>query len=120
MPQDIDIQDLLIWAFRNQSVETRSNPGGDALTVYWTVLALPPPHAAMIQRFAREGRRPDWHAGRNRCVSLEGVRRSRRIYTEWVRTLMVLQRVLAGTLENYRVTGPDLEEQPWVAERLRA
>jgi hypothetical protein len=120
MPQNIDIQELLIWAFRAQSVETRTTADPDALVVYWAVLALPAPHATMIRRFAREGRRPDWHAGKNVCISLDGVRRSRRIYTEWVRALMVLQRALNGSLQRFRVIGPNLAEQPWMAERMRA
>jgi len=120
MPQNIDIQDLLIWAFRAQSVETRANADPAAQAVYSAVMALPMPHATMIRRFAREGRRPDWHAGSDRCISLDGVRRSRRIYTEWVRALVVLQRALNGGLERYRVFGPNLEEQPWMAERMRA
>lgn len=120
MLQNIDIQDLLIWAFRAQSVETRANADPEAFAVYSAVLALPVPHATMIRRFAREGLRPDWRAGRNRCISLDGVRRSRRIYTEWVRALVVLQRSLNGSLERFRVMGPNLEEQPWMAERMRA
>lgn len=120
MQHRIDIQDLLIWAFRSQSVESRSQADIDALTVYWAVLALPTPHATLIRRFAREARRPDWHAGRGRCVSLDAVRRSRRIYTEWVRALVVLQRTLDGSLTSYRVVGPSLDEQPWVGERMRA
>jgi hypothetical protein len=120
MPQRIDIQDLLIWAFRHQSVETTAGADPDALTVYWAVLALPVPHATVIRRFAREARRPDWHAAHSRCVSLDGVRRSRRLYTEWVRALMVLQRTLEGALGRFTVTGPNLDDEPWLRERLRA
>lgn len=120
MPQRIDIQDLLIWAFRAESVESRPQADVDALTVYWAVLALPTPHATMIRRFAREARRPDWHAGHGRCISLDAVRRSRRVYTEWVRALVVLQHTLDDVLPDYQVIGPNLEEQPWVGERLRA
>ena len=115
MPQRIDIQDLLIWAFRTEAVESRSAADIDALTVYWAVLALPAPHVTIIRRFAREARRPDWHAGRGRTVSLDAVRRSRRIYTEWVRALVVLQRAIDGALTNYRVVGPGLDEQPWLS-----
>lgn len=118
MMQRIDIQDLLIWAFRTESVESRPQADVDALTVYWAVLALPAPHARMICRFAREARRPDWHAGSSRCVSLEAVRRSRRIYTEWVRALRVLQRTLDGALVRYTVVPPSLDDQPWIRERL--
>lgn len=120
MAQPIHIQDLLIWAFRTQSVESRPDADIDALTVYWAVSALPTPHATMIRRFACEARRPDWHAGRGRCVSLDAVRRSRRIYTEWVRALVVLQRTLDDVLPDYQVIGPNLDEQPWLGERLRA
>lgn len=120
MPQRIDIQNLLIWAFRQQSVETAAIADPDALTVYWAVLALPVPHATVVRRFAREARRPDWHAAQTRMVSLDGVRRSRRLYTEWVRALVVLQRTLEGSLGRYTVTGPNLDDQPWLRERLRA
>lgn len=120
MAQRIDIQDLLIWAFRQQSVETATGAEPDALIVYWAVLALPIPHATMIRRFAREARRPDWRAAHTRCVSLDGVRRSRRLYTEWVRALVVLQRTLDGALGRFAVTGPNLDEQPWLRDRLRA
>lgn len=120
MRQRIDIQDLLIWAFRAQQVEFAATADPDALTVYWAVLALPAPHATVIRRFAREARRPDWHAAHTRTVLLDGVRRSRRLYTEWVRALVVLQRTLDGSLTTFTVIGPNLDEQPWVRERLRA
>ncbi len=119
MPRRIDIQDLLIWAFRTQQVENRPTAEADAQATYWAVLALPLPHATVIRRFAREGRRPDWHAPRTRCVSLEAVRRSRRLYVEWVRALVVLQRTLEGSLSQYSVTGPGLDEQPWLQSPWR-
>lgn len=119
MPRRIDIQELLVWAFRFQKVESEAGADADALTVYWAVLALPFPHATVIRRFAREARQPDWHASRARCVSLDGVRRSRRLYTEWVRAMVVLQRTLDGTLSRFAVTGPNLEEQPWLRQRER-
>ena len=121
MPQRIDIQALLIWAFRLEKVETRLNADPDALTVYWAVLALPVPHATVISRFAREAKRPDWRIEvGERFVSLDRVRRSRRLYTEWVRALVVLQRTLTGALIRFSVSGPDLDEQPWRQDRLRA
>lgn len=120
MPQRIDIQELLVWAFRAQRVESSAGADADALAIYWAVLALPTPHATVIRRFAREARRPDWHAANTRTVSLDGVRRSRRLYTEWVRAMMVLQRTLEGTLCRFSVIGPDLDDQPWLRERLRA
>ena len=121
MPQRIDIQDLLIWAFRVEQVESRRHVDPDALTVYWAVLALPVPHATVISRFAREAKCPDWRTEvSQRCVSLDRVRRCRRLYTEWVRALVVLQQTLSGALTGFTVLGPDLDEQPWVQERLRA
>lgn len=121
MPQRIDIQDLLIWAFRTEKVETRQHADPDALTTYWAVLALPVPHATVISRFAREGKRPDWRADVGESfVSLDRVRRTRRLYTEWVRALVVLQQTLGGSLSRFVVTGPNLEEQPWLRQRLRA
>ena len=120
MLQRIDIQDLLIWAFRTEAVESRPQAHPDARTVYWAVMALPSPHVTMIRRFATEARRPDWHSTGGRCVSLDAVRRSRRIYTEWVRALVVLQRTIDGALTSYRVIGPSLDEQPWIGQRARA
>jgi hypothetical protein len=121
MPQRIDIQNLLIWAFRTEKVETRLHADPDAMTVYWAVLALPGPHATVISRFAREAKCPDWRTEiSGNCISLERVRRARRLYTEWVRALVVLQGTLVGVLHRYAVVGPNLDEQPWVRERLRA
>ena len=116
----IDIQDLLVWAFRDEDVEASPTADPDAVTVYWAVLALPLPHAKAIRRFARSGTAPDWHPARGRTVSLEATRRSRRLYSEWVRAMVVLQRTLDGTLSRYRVSGPRLDEEPWMRYRERA
>ena len=120
MPQRIDIQNLLIWAFRAEAVEARPTAHEDAFTVYWAVLALPVPHATVIRRFAREGRRSDCRQAHYGLVLGDAVRRSRRLDTEWVRALVVLQRTLEGTLSRYAVTGPGLDDQPWLRERERA
>lgn len=111
--QTIDIADLLIWAFREQQVESAPDPHADATTVYWAVMALPDPHARIVSHFARVGEVPDWHAGPDRVVRLETVRKARLVYAEWVRALVVLQRTLDGALIRYRVSGPRLEETPW-------
>lgn len=55
MTTRIDIEHLLDWAFRRESVETRRNPHGDALTVYWAVEALPEPYCSLVKRQARAG-----------------------------------------------------------------
>ena len=115
--QSIDIEDLLIWAFRDQAVEGAENPHPDATTVYWAVMALPAAHTRIVSRFARMGIGPDWQAGPEAVVSLEAVRKGRTLYAEWVRAMVVLQRTLDGTLGRYRVSGPRLEETPWRARR---
>lgn len=116
----VDIQNLLVWAFREERVEKAQHPDPDAVTVYWAVLALPVPHAKAISHFARSGTAPDWHGGHGRTVSLDSVRRARRLYAEWVRAMVVLQRTLDGTLSGFRVSGPKIEQEPWVRQRERA
>lgn len=111
--QSIDIEDLLIWAFRDQQVEGAEHPHPDASTVYWAVMALPAAHTSIICHFARLGIGPDWQAGPGPVVRLEAVRKARLVYAEWVRAMVVLQRTLDGTLTRYRVSGPRLEETPW-------
>lgn len=118
--QSIDIEDLLIWAFRDELVERTDHPHPDATTVYWAVMALPAAHLRAIIHFAKMGVGPEWHAGANHVVSLEAVRKSRTLYTEWVRAMVVLQRTLDGALSNYRVSGPRLEETPWRGLGARA
>lgn len=118
--QSIDIEDLLIWAYREQQVEDVENPHPDAATVYWAVKALPDLHGRIVSHYARMGMGPDWHAGPAPVVSLAGVRKARAIYAEWVRAMTVLQRTLDGTLSRYRVSGPRLEEAPWLELRVRA
>jgi hypothetical protein len=113
----IDIEDLLIWAFRDQEVEAAEHPHPDATTVYWAVMALPAAHTRIISRFARMGMGPDWQAGPAQVVVLAEVRKARTVYAEWVRAMVVLQRTLDGTLTRYRVSGPRLEETPWRARR---
>jgi hypothetical protein len=112
----IDIEDLLVWAFRDEDVEDADDPDPDAVTVYWAVMALPMPHARAITRFARLGASPDWHPT-GHTVSLDGVRRARTLHAEWVRAMVVLQHTLDGTLSRYRVNGPRREEEPWIRHR---
>lgn len=111
--QSIDIEDLLIWAFRDQDVEAGDAPHPDATTIYWAVMALPAAHTRIVSRFARLGMGPDWQAGPGPVVQLETVRMGRVVYAEWVRAMVVLQRTLDGRLTRYRVSGPRLEETPW-------
>ncbi len=120
MTPSMDIEDVLTWAFRDQNVEHSAEADPDAVRVYWAVLALPPAHAGIIRHFARLAERPDWHTRPARMVVLSHVRRSRRLYTEWVRAMMVLQRTLDRTLSSVAVTGPALAAEPWLLERKRA
>ena len=115
--QSIDIQDLLIWTFRDQAVEAAEHPHPDATTVYWAVMALPDAHARIVRRFARQGMGPDWQVSPSPVVQLDTVRRARTVYAEWVRAMVVLQRTLDGSLTRFRVSGPRLEEMPWRAKR---
>ena len=118
--QSIDIEDLLVWAFRDQAVESRTNPHPDARTVYWTVLALPAAHLRVIIRYAKLGSGPEWRAGADRVVSIAAARKSRTLYTEWVRAMVVLQQSLDGTLPGYRVSGPRVDHAPWRSLGARA
>lgn len=49
---------MLVWAFREQQVESGANPHTDALTLYHNVMALPVQEAATIVNYARDGQVP--------------------------------------------------------------
>jgi len=49
---------MLVWAFRDQRVESAINPPADALTLYCNVIALPVAEAATIMLHARTGNVP--------------------------------------------------------------
>lgn len=49
---------MLVWAFRDQRVESATNPHIDALTLYCNVMALPVAEAATIVVHARSGNVP--------------------------------------------------------------
>jgi hypothetical protein len=120
MATTIDIEDLLVWAFRDQAVESAVYAAEDAVTIYWAVLALPGEHCEIVRRAACEGAPPQWHARPGPVTVLNEVRRARAQYREWVRALTVLQRTLNGTLRDFRIVGPAAPEQPWLAERMSA
>lgn len=120
MATTIDIEELLVWAFRDQSVETSVCAAEDAVTVYWAVLALPAQHCDMVRRCARNSMAPPWHAPPGPVTVLDEVRQARSRYRQWVRALAVLQRALDGTLRDFHIVGPSVPEQPWLAERLSA
>lgn len=114
----IDIQDLLVWAFRTQRVEFNPHADIDALTTYWAVIGLPEAHAGLIKRHARSGTEPNWQIAGGPLVSLSQVRMARLVYTEWVRSMTMLRETLGDQLRYFEVQGPHLNEQPWT--RLRA
>ncbi len=114
MARQIDIEDLLYWAFRDEKVETSKRAPEDALTIYWAVMALPAPFDHLVRHHARIGRPPDWHSGSDATVvHLVAVRYWRERYSEWHKALTVLQRTVNGALRNYAASGPAAPQQPW-------
>ena len=49
---------MIVWAFREQRVESAVNPHADALTLYCNVMALPVAEAATVVAYARSGNLP--------------------------------------------------------------
>lgn len=114
MVRQIDIEDLLYWAFRDEKVETNKLAHEDALTIYWAAIALPAPFDHLIRHHARIGRPPDWSSATDsNIVHLVAVRYWRQRYSEWHKALAVLQRTVNGALRSYAATGPGAPEQPW-------
>ncbi len=114
MARQIDIEDLLYWAFRQEKVETSKLANDDALTLYWAVMALPAPFDHLIRHHARIGRPPDWSStSDSKVVHLVAVRYWRDRYSEWHKALAVLQRTVNGALRNYVATGPAAPAEPW-------
>lgn len=56
-----ELAQMLVWAFRDQRVETAINPPADALILYCNVIALPAVEAATIIAHARSGSVPPEH-----------------------------------------------------------
>lgn len=110
----VDIEDLLVWAFRNEAVELSPATHPDAELVFQAVSALPARHSTIVRMCARSGRRPNWDVDTDkRVVWLTEVRLARQSYADWVRALGVLAESLDGLLEYFAVTGPALDEEPW-------
>jgi hypothetical protein len=116
----IDIEDLLIWAYREEAVETNPCASPDACTVRWAVQALPVVNAAIVIHHARLGHPPEWRPGPGTIVSLDEARRARTLYREWVRTLLVLRVALDGALSHIAVLGPAAGDRPWRQARRSA
>ena len=114
MTRQIDIEDLLYWAFRHEKVETSRIAHEDALTVYWAVMALPAPFDHLVRHHARIGRPPDWSSSSDsKVVHMVAVRHWRDRYSEWHKALTVLRRTVNGTLRSYAASGPSASDQPW-------
>lgn len=113
----IDIQDLLVWAFATQRVESNPNADTDALTTYWAVMGLPDAHSSLIKRHARAATEPKWQIECGDVIQLSQVRMARLVYSEWVRAMVVLQQNLQGTLRQFDVRGPSHSEEPWSRRR---
>ena len=118
MAQQIDIEDLLYWAFRQERVETNQLAHEDALTLYWAVMALPAPFDHLIRHHARIGRRPDWTSNSDSTVvHLVAVRYWRDRYSEWHQALSILQGTVNGSLRHYLASGPAAPAEPWRLNR---
>jgi hypothetical protein len=113
MPVPIDIEDLLVWAYRDEKVETNPSANRDALNVHWAVLALPPSYAEVIRHYARSGEPPTWRPNSGPVIVLEEARRARALHGEWLRCLAVLRRALDGALLRFEVSGPAAGAGAW-------
>lgn len=71
---------MLVWAFRDEKVESAVNPHTDALTLYCNVMALPVAEAAAVISHARSG-----NVSPSDPVAL----------ARWTRGLMLLREMLA-------------------------
>ena len=88
MRKKIDIQDLLVWAFRDHVEAGVADPPPDALSVYWAVMALPSAEAELIARHARTGVAPDWRPDGAPVEHLGEMRRQRAVYADWVMSMV--------------------------------
>ena len=113
MLEPIDIADLLVWAYRDQEIETNARADEDALSVHWAVLVLPILHGAMVRHFARTGHAPAWRSDAGTVVSISYARRARDTHRQWVQAMLLLRRALKGRLMHFRVGGPAASGRPW-------
>lgn len=118
MRKKIDIQDLLVWAFRDHVEAGVADPPPDALSVYWAVMALPSAEAELIARHARTGIAPDWRPDGAPVEHLGEMRRQRAVYADWVMSMARLAIMLEGTLNEFDVTGPAANDAPWIITRF--
>ncbi|WP_417582322.1 hypothetical protein [Pelagibacterium sp.] len=91
---------MLVWAFRDQKVESAPNPHADALTLYCNVMALPVAEAATLVSHAREGQVP----------SSDPIALAR-----WTRGLMLLREMLAQPMCSLTISEPQVVTRTDVA-----
>lgn len=82
---------MLVWAFRDQQVETAPAPHADAQTLYHNVMALPVEEAAAIVSCARLGNVPP-----NDPLTL----------ARWTRGLCLLRELIQQPLCDLEITKP--------------
>lgn len=83
---------MLVWAFRDENVESARNPHVDALTLYCNVMALPIAEAAAVVSHARSGNVPP-----SDPVAL----------ARWTRGLMLLREMLAQPMCTLSIVEPE-------------
>lgn len=91
---------MLVWAFREQKVESAPNPHVDALTLYCNVMALPVAEAATVVSHARSG-----NVSPSDPIAL----------ARWTRALMLLREMLVQPMCTLSIAEPELMVQAGVA-----
>lgn len=91
---------MLVWAFREQKVESTPNPHADALTLYCNVMALPVAEAATVVSHARSG-----NVSPTDPVAL----------ARWTRGLMLLREMLAQPMCTLSIAEPEIPSRTGVA-----
>lgn len=92
VPTRSELALMLIWAFRDERVESAVNPHVDATTLYCNVMALPIAEAATVVAHARSGNVPP-----SDPVAL----------ARWTRGLTLLREMLAQPMCTLSVTEPE-------------
>lgn len=85
---------MLVWAFREQKVETAHTPHADALTLYHNVMALPVDEAAAIVGCARAGNVPPSDP---------------LLLARWTRGLCLLRELIQQPMCELTITEPEAE-----------
>ncbi|AEQ51807.1 hypothetical protein [Pelagibacterium halotolerans] len=100
IPTRNELAVMLVWAFRDEKVESAINPHADALTLYCNVMALPVAEAAAVVSHARAG-----DVSPADPVAL----------ARWTRGLMLLREMLAQPMCTLSIAEPETMAQASVA-----